>query len=50
MSAFCVFGVTYDACVKQAKKKVAPYIKEEGARHEAEAKYHGEFSFNRRVA
>jgi hypothetical protein len=30
MSAFCVFGVTYDACVEQAKKKVEPYIKEQG--------------------
>lgn len=28
MSAFCVFGVTYDACVRQVQKKLEPHIKE----------------------
>lgn len=30
MSAFCVFGVTYDACVKQVQKKLVPEVKEAG--------------------
>jgi hypothetical protein len=28
MTAFCVFGVTYDSCVKQVQKKLEPHVKE----------------------
>lgn len=26
MSAFCVYGVTYDSCKKQAQKKLSPHV------------------------